>query len=187
MAAILYECASQEKLDMLPFYTKIFQDLWNIGKPGQLLFGHQMKILVKLTTQKHGDCRGDRGLVNRLVNPEIVMSVYQGLQYKLDSFLKQYGVESAKLFLQTGKFDEYYGYNKSHQKEKNSSLMADENATPGKRNAFATLLVLHQMMTEKTENSTKKLFLHSSKSLANENNPLQSILRNKKEPHKTHF
>ena len=181
MASILYECASQEKLDMLPFYIKIFQFIWDIGKPGQLLIGPQMAMLEKLTSQKHTECSGQRGLINRLVNPEIVTSIYQGLQYKFDFFLNHFGVKLAEGFLAHGKFD--FGENLKNIKECSSEhgLGDEKNSTAFQEHAFASLLVMHQNMCQNQAESIKKLKFHSSKQNLNDQNSnlLKKILCNK--------
>ena len=181
MASILYECASQEKLDMLPFYIKIFQFIWDIGKPGQLLIGPQMAMLEKLTSQKHTECSGQRGLINRLVNPEIVTSIYQGLQYKFDFFLNHFGVKLAEGFLAHGKFD--FGENLKNIKECSSEhgLGDEKNSTAFQEHAFASLLVMHQNMCQNQAESIEKLKFHSSKQNLNDQNSnlLKKILCNK--------
>ena len=184
MASILYECASQEKLDMLPFYIQIFQDLWNIGKPGQLLLGHQIRMLVKLTAQKDTDRLGERGLVNRLVNPEIISSVYQGLQYNLDMFLTKYGVEGARQFLASGKFDNQYlqaARNKDKKEEQFSYQFFNADHMPWNHNALSSLLVLNHLMAETSDKCTEKLSLHFSKEISPQNtsNQIEKLLNSK--------
>ena len=188
MGSILYECASQEKLDMLPFYLQMFQELWQIGRPNQLLLGKQMKLLVKLTSQENTNCynRLERGLVNRLVNPEIVASAYQGLQYQLDLFLKQYGTDMAKHFLATGKFDNKNrvpGTNSDDsQTEQNFENIQDSVVTPWSRNALASLLIFHQMMATDVKEIGDNVFNEFSRLTMNfrsKKNLLQNLLKEK--------
>lgn len=76
MGSILYECASQEKMDVLPVYLQVFHSLWQLGRPGQLFAGHQLALIMKLSR-----CSG---LVNALVTPELVVSISQELKKKCD-------------------------------------------------------------------------------------------------------
>ena len=40
MGSILYECASQEKMDVLPLYLQVFHSIvWQLGRPGQPFAG----------------------------------------------------------------------------------------------------------------------------------------------------
>merc|ERR1712080_815900 len=163
MGSILYECASQEKLDMLPFYIQFFQKFWEIGKPAQPHLGHQMRILVKLTAQDHMDCCGEQGLVCRLVNPEIVTSLYQGLKYKFDF----YAYERRKNIIQG--------------KEKNDRERQIPKMEPCNLNTFANLLVLHQMSFEdyaedKISTEFKEPLIKFDKAV----NPLEVLLKNKR-------
>ena len=77
MGSILYECASQEKMDVLPVYLQVFISLWQLGRPGQLFAGQQLALMIKLS-------RCSR-LVNSLVTPELVMSISQDLKKKCDA------------------------------------------------------------------------------------------------------
>lgn len=78
MGSILYECASHEKLDLLPFWISAFQLLWQLNRPGHYYVGAQLAML--LTVAK---------VDQTLVCPEIVTSIYQGLKAKLDGLLQK--------------------------------------------------------------------------------------------------
>ena len=135
-------------------------------------------MLEKLTS--HTECSGQRGLINRLVNPEIVTSIYQGLQYKFDFFLNHFGVELAESFLAHGKFD--FGENLKNNKECSSEhgLDVEKNSTAFQEHAFASLLVMHQNMCENQAESIEKLKFHSSQRTLNDKNSnlLKKILCN---------
>ena len=183
LASILYECASQEKLDMLPIYLKLFQDLWSIGQSGQLLLGNQMKLMLKLTSQKFVNSYRENGLVNRLVNPEIVESVYQGLLCKLDLYLELYGIEMAKEFLLSGKFEAKHFERTetfTETNEKNRRKLSTQSASRN-RDTFAKLLVLHQVLSEGLDASINSLQLHDSTKLTRSNtvNPVQKLMNAK--------
>ena len=184
LASILYECASQEKLDMLPFYIKLFLDLWSFGQPGKLLFGHQMKLMLTLTSQKFGYSSKGNGLVNRVVNPEIVKSVYQGFLLKLDRYKEQYGIETAKEFLLTGKFETSFSCqsNISDETSATSHCHILTDSASRIRDSFANLLVFQKVLSKSSDASIKKLTLHEFKEFTNQTiNPVQGILNNKKE------
>ena len=44
MGSLLYECASHEKLDLLPFWITTFQHQWQLHRPGHFFIG--MYLLV---------------------------------------------------------------------------------------------------------------------------------------------
>ena len=39
MGSLLYECASHEKLDLLPFWITTFQHQWQLHRPGHFFIG----------------------------------------------------------------------------------------------------------------------------------------------------
>merc|ERR1719273_646737 len=168
---------------MLPFYLKLFQDLWSIGQSGQLLLGNQMKLMLKLTSQKYGNGSQRNGLINRLVNPEIVKSVYQGLLCKLDWYLEQYGSEMAQEFLLSGKFGAKH-FERAEvlpdADEKTRRNIITESAC-GNRNTFANLLVLHRILGKGLKASINTLLIHDSTKCTRSNsvNPVQRILNAK--------
>ena len=45
MGSLLYECASHEKLDLLPFWITTFQHQWQLHRPGHFFIG--MYALLK--------------------------------------------------------------------------------------------------------------------------------------------
>ena len=63
-------------MDLLPLYLQVFHCLWQLGRPGQLFVGHQLSNLTKLSASS--------SLVNRLVTPELVLSIYQDLMRRAD-------------------------------------------------------------------------------------------------------
>ena len=44
MGSLLYECASQEKLDLLPFWITTFQHQWQLHRPGHFFTGKKNEI-----------------------------------------------------------------------------------------------------------------------------------------------
>ena len=183
LASILYECASQEKLDMLPFYLKLFQDVWNVGQPGQLLYGHQIRLLLNLTSQKFGNSYKGHQLVNRLVNPEVVKSVYQGLRLKLDQYIERYGIREAEQFLTNGKFnDNFYRLaNVSAEVDATKQYHILTDSAAKVRSSFANLLVFHRLFERSSNASIKAFLLHDDEEWKTDNevNPVRRLIQNK--------
>ena len=50
MGSLLYECASHEKLDLLPFWITTFQHQWQLHRPGHFFIG--MYALLKSVLSK---------------------------------------------------------------------------------------------------------------------------------------
>ena len=123
------------------------------------------------------------GLINRLVNPEIVKSVYQGLLCKLDWYLEQYGSEMAKEFLLSGKFGAKHFERTevlTDTDEKTRRNIITESACRN-RNTFANLLVLHRILGKGLNARINTLLIHDSTQCTRSTsvNPIQRILNAK--------
>ena len=78
LGSLLYECASHEKLDLLPFWISTFQLQWQLSRPGHCFVGAQLELIEELARVEH-----------ELICPEIITSVTQSLKTKLQKKTKK--------------------------------------------------------------------------------------------------
>jgi hypothetical protein len=74
MGSLLYECASHEKLDLLPFWIAAFQLQWQINRPAHYFVGAQLSLILSLAKVEHN-----------LLCPEIIASIHQSLKSSMDT------------------------------------------------------------------------------------------------------
>ena len=78
LGSLLYECASHEKLDLLPFWISTFQLQWQLNRPGHCFVGAQLELIEELARVE-----------NELICPEIITSVTQSLKAKMNKQAKK--------------------------------------------------------------------------------------------------
>ena len=100
---------------------------------------------------------------------------------KLDRYKEQYGIETAKEFLLTGKFETSFSRqsNISDETSATSHCHILTDSASRIRDSFANLLVFQKVLSESSHASIKTLSLHE---FPNQTiNPVLGILNNKKE------
>lgn len=135
LGSLLYECASHEKLDVLPFWMSIFHLLWHWERDGSHHFaGDQISVLLSLASSTP----------NRLICPEIVASISQECKRRFDAAIKTNGKEEIFQFL-SGNRDQGCGIrSEKFSSQSLSKILSSENLTSSP---------LHNLDIEKLDNN----------------------------------
>ena len=148
-----------------------------------MLYGHQIRLLLNLTSQTFGNDYKGHELINRLVNPEVVKSVFQGLRHKLDRYIERYGIREAEQFLTNGKFNDnfYRRANVSAEVDASKQYHILTDSAAKVRSLFANLLVFHRLFERSSNASIKAFLLHDAEEWKTDNkvNPVRKIIKSK--------